>query len=140
MIGGTYTPIALVGLRGAWGWTMFGIIWTLAAYGISQHFFNHRRRRPFNHRRWTHTVLYLVMGWISVGFLYQIVGAYSITSAWWLIGGGLSYSVGALIYGIKRPNPWPGVFGFHDIFHLFVLLGSLCHFWFMVAHVLPHIG
>lgn len=140
MIAGSYTPIALVGLRDTWGWPMLAIIWSLAIYGVSQHVRHHRNRKPFNHRRWTHTVLYLIMGWISAAFLWQIARVYSVQSLGWLFGGGLAYTVGAAIYGIKRPNPWPGVFGFHDIFHLCVLLGSLCHFWFMVAHVLPHLG
>ncbi|NLW48576.1 MAG: hemolysin III family protein, partial [Firmicutes bacterium] len=54
----------------------------------------------------------------------------------WLLAGGLFYTVGAVIYGIKKPDPWPGVFGFHEIFHVFVLFGSFCHYWLMYRYIM----
>jgi hemolysin III len=68
------------------------------------------------------------MGWIILGAIYPLTLALSREGLLWLIGGGLFYTVGAIIYWIKKPDPFPPVFGFHEIWHLFVLAGSLCHF------------
>ena len=138
MIAGSYTPIALVALRDVWGWTMLGLIWGIALYGI----FNHWRPRPrgqqhTRHRRRSHAPTYIGMGWVALVYLYPIVRVFSGPGVGWLVAGGVAYTVGGLIYALKRPNPLPGFVGFHEVFHLFVMLGSFCHFWFMLFHVLP---
>ncbi|SMD10342.1 hemolysin III [Desulfocicer vacuolatum DSM 3385] len=123
LIAGTYTPFCLVPLRGPWGWSLLITAWTIALAGIFLKLF------CFNVPRWISTAIYLIMGWIFVVAVYPLVMALNLSSLIWLGLGGLFYSGGALIYGLKRPNPRPDTFGFHGIWHLFVLSGSFCHFW-----------
>jgi hemolysin III len=87
--------------------------------------------------RWLSVALYLAMGWVAVvaaPAIFETVPARGID---WLLADGLVYSVGALIYGLKRPDPVPDVFGFHELWHLFVLAGSACHFWVMLRYIAP---
>ncbi|MCL4514674.1 MAG: hemolysin III family protein [Firmicutes bacterium] len=128
LIAGTYTPICLIALRGAWGWSLFGAIWGLAVGGVALNSF--WLRSP----RWLSTLIYVIMGWLVVVATIPLVRAISWAGAAWLLAGGIFYSVGAVIYAVKRPNIAPG-FGFHEIFHLFVLAGSLSHFWLMVRYI-----
>lgn len=123
LIAGSYTPFCMVPLRGAWGWTLLSLVWSMALIGsVLKIFF-------MNIPRWISTAIYLVMGWLCVAAIYPLAKSLETASLLWLIGGGIFYSTGAVIYGLKRPNPWPKVFGFHEIWHLFVLAGSFCHFW-----------
>jgi hemolysin III len=128
-IAATYTPICLIPLRGPWGWSLFGVIWGLALAGIVMKIF------WLHAPRWLSTAIYLAMGWMALVGVYPLVMNLSIAALAWLAGGGLVYSAGAVIYALKRPDPWPGRFGFHEIFHLFVIGGSFCHFvvmyWFI---------
>jgi hemolysin III len=87
--------------------------------------------------RWLSVMLYLAMGWVAVVAAPAILETVPAGGIAWLLTGGVVYSVGALIYGLKRPNPLPGVFGFHELWHLFVLAGSACHFWAMLRYVAP---
>lgn len=129
MIAGTYTPFCLIPLRGGWGWSIFGVVWGIALLGI---FF----KLYFIHApRWLSTVLYVIMGWISVIAIYPIVVHIPEGGVIWLAAGGISYTVGAVVYATKKPNPWPGVFGFHEIWHFFVLGGSFCHFMVMISYL-----
>jgi len=123
LIAGTYTPFCLVPLRGPWGWSLLIIAWSIALAGVFLKLF------CFNVPRWISTGIYLIMGWIFVAAVYPLVMALNLPSLIWLGLGGLFYSGGAVIYGLKRPDPWPDTFGFHGIWHLFVLSGSFCHFW-----------
>lgn len=123
LIAGTYTPFCLVPLRGPWGWSLLVISWSIALAGIVLKLF------CFNVPRWLSTGIYLAMGWIFVVAVYPLVMALNLSSLIWLGLGGLFYSGGAVIYGLKYPDPWPSTFGFHGIWHLFVLSGSFCHFW-----------
>src|ERR1051326_7413552 len=131
LIAGTYTPVCLVTLRGAWGWTIFGIVWGAALAGtvIKLCF----RSLP----RWVSAAIYVMMGWIAVIATVPLVRAFSAAALLWLLAGGLLYTTGAVIYATRRPNPLPRVFGFHEIFHLFVLGGSTAHFIFMIRYVAP---
>ncbi|MBF0303050.1 MAG: hemolysin III family protein [Desulfamplus sp.] len=123
LIAGSYTPFCMIPLRGAWGWTLLSLVWGMALIGsILKIFF-------MNIPRWISTVIYLVMGWLCVAAIYPLTKSLETASLLWLIAGGVFYSTGAVIYGLKRPNPFPKVFGFHEIWHLFVLAGSFCHFW-----------
>jgi hemolysin III len=131
LIAGSYTPVCLVTLRGRWGWTLFGVVWGLALVGaLMKLFFRHLPRR-------TTAGLYLGMGWLAVVAVVPLVRTFSAEGLAWLAVGGLFYTIGAVIYGVERPDPYPNVFGFHDIFHLFVLAGSGAHFVLMVRCVLP---
>lgn len=129
MIAGTYTPFCLVPLRGGWGWSIFGVVWGIAVLGVFfKLFFIYASR-------WFSTVLYIIMGWISVIAIYPIVKSIPAGGVAWLAAGGVSYTVGAVVYALKKPDPWPGVFGFHEIWHFFVLGGSFCHFMVMVKYL-----
>ncbi len=130
LIAGTYTPFCLVALRGVWGWSILGAVWGLALAGLFLKLF------WITAPRWMSTALYLVMGWVGLAAIHPILQAVPLGAVVWLLAGGVGYSVGAVIYGLKRPDPWPGVFGFHELFHLFVLAGSLCHFYMMVRYLL----
>ncbi len=131
LIAGTYTPFCLVPLRGPWGWAIFGVVWGLAAGGIVL------KLLWLQAPRWVTAGIYLGMGWVVVIAIHPLLQAMPRGGLFWLVAGGLCYSGGAVIYATKRPNPWPGVFGFHEIWHLWVLAGSACHFWAVFAHVLP---
>lgn len=130
MIAGTYTPFCLVPLRGGWGWSIFGIVWGFAVVGIFFKLFY------IHAPRFLSTSIYLAMGWISIVAIYPIVKNVPAGGVVWLAAGGLLYSIGAVIYALKKPNPWPGVFGFHEIWHIFVLAGSFCHFMVMLLYIL----
>ncbi|MBI3586945.1 MAG: hemolysin III family protein [Ignavibacteriales bacterium] len=130
LIAGTYTPVCLVALRGPWGWSLFGVVWGLAIAGVVLKLF------WMTAPRWLSTVFYLGMGWMAVIAITPLIQALPIEGIVWLVAGGLFYSSGAVIYGIKRPNIIPGILGFHELWHLFVMAGSFSHFWVMLRYVL----
>jgi hemolysin III len=131
LIAGTYTPVCLVTLRGGWGWSVFGIVWGTALAGtVVKLFF---RSLP----RWVSASIYLGMGWTVVVAVAPLTRAFPAPALLWLFAGGLLYTAGAVVYTTRRPNPFPRVFGFHEIFHLFVLAGSIAHFVFMLRYVAP---
>jgi hemolysin III len=129
LIAGTYTPVCLVTLRGGWGWTMFGIVWTAAVAGTAIKLCF--RSLP----RWVSASIYVAMGWTAVVAVVPLVHAFPLQALAWLLAGGLLYTTGAVVYATRRPNPFPRVFGFHEIFHVFVLAGSVAHFVFMLRWV-----
>ena len=133
LIAATYTPITLGPLRGAWGWSIFGVVWLLAILGTIL------TAVWIKAPRWLTTGIYLAMGWIIVIAVYPMITTFAyleaLSSLWWLLAGGLFYTIGAIIYGRKKPN-LNKYFGFHEIFHIFILLGSFCHFWFIFYYVL----
>jgi hemolysin III len=131
LIAGTYTPICVLALEGGWRVGLLGAVWTLALAGVLLKLF--WMEAP----RWLSVALYLGMGWVAVAAASAIFRAVPAGGMAWILAGGLVYSVGALIYGLKRPNPVPGVFGFHELWHLFVLGGSACHFWAMLRYIAP---
>jgi hemolysin III len=129
LIAGTYTPIALVTLHGRLGWTLLVIVWLIAVAGI-----------PFkllflDAPVWISTGTYLAMGYLALVAVQPLARAVPPSGLLWLMIGGLAYTVGAVIYSRQRPNPFPGLLGHHEIWHLLVLLGSACHFAFMIYHV-----
>lgn len=122
LIAGTYTPFCLLPLRGVWGWSIFGAIWGCAALGMGVKLF------WMGAPRWLSTIFYVLMGWLIVVAIYPLSQAVVPGSLVWLVTGGALYTVGAVLYATKWPNPWPGKFGFHEIWHLFVMAGSAAHF------------
>lgn len=130
VIAGSYTPICLVPLRGPWGWSIFGTVWGIALIGTGLKIFTK------NVPRWISTMIYLGMGWLCIIAIFPLVKALEPVCLFWLALGGLFYSVGAIVYSIKKPDPFPGIFGFHEIWHLFVLLGSACHFWLVFNYLM----
>jgi len=131
LIAGTYTPVCLVTLRGGWGWSVLGLVWGLALLGLLLKLF-------FQHLpRWSSTALYVGMGWMAVVAVVPLVQSLPVSGLMWLVAGGVLYTLGAVIYAVKWPDPAPQVFGFHEVFHVFVLAGSITHFVFMMRYVLP---
>jgi len=129
LIAGTYTPVALITLHGTVGWTLLGTVWLIALAGI-----------PFkvwflDAPVWLSTATYLGMGYLALAAVVPIARAVSVTGLLWLVAGGVAYTVGAVIYAQQRPDPFPGRFGHHEIWHLLVLAGSACHYAFMFYHV-----
>ncbi|NBG87398.1 PAQR family membrane homeostasis protein TrhA [Isachenkonia alkalipeptolytica] len=131
LIAGTYTPVCLLALEGWWRTGMLLGIWTFALGGVFLKAF------WINAPRWFSTGIYLIMGWLVVVAIIPIYQALSFGGFFYLLLGGIFYSVGAIIYGLKRPNITTKHFGFHEIFHIFVMLGSLFHFFLMYFYVLP---
>ncbi|MCA9836827.1 MAG: hemolysin III family protein [Trueperaceae bacterium] len=133
LIAGTYTPVTLVTLQGgktAWGWSIFGVIWGFALLGFLFKIF--WIRAP----RWLYTTLYVVMGWMAIIAIVPIAQTMPFGGLMWLGIGGVFYTLGAVIYALKKPNLHK-YFGFHEIWHLFVLAGSISHFVMMLKYVLP---
>ena len=131
LIAGTYTPICVLALEGGWGAGLLGLVWTLALGGVVL------KILWMDAPRWLSVGLYLAMGWIAVIAASAIFEAIPPGGIAWILGGGLVYSLGAVIYGLKWPDLVPGVFGFHELWHLFVLVGSACHFWAMLRYIAP---
>ncbi len=131
LIAGTYTPFCLLALAGAWRWGLLALIWSLALCGASLKLF------WMGAPRWLSVALYLGMGWVAVIAAPALLRAVPAGGMAWVLAGGLTYSAGALVYGLKRPNLVPGVFGFHELWHLFVVAGSACHFWAVLRYLVP---
>jgi hemolysin III len=131
LIAGTYTPICVLALEGGWRAGLLGLIWTLALCGVVL------KILWMDAPRWLSVGVYLAMGWVAVIAASAIFRAIPSGGIAWILAGGLIYSVGALIYGLKRPNLVPGIFGFHELWHLFVIAGSACHFWVMLRYIAP---
>lgn len=129
LIAGSYTPLCMLVLNETFGRIMLISVWILAVVGIVQKFL------WASIPRWISLSFYLGMGWIGITFLPEIYQTQSIRFLGWLVVGGASYSVGAIIYGVKKPDPYPGWFGFHEIWHIFVMIGSFTHFWAFYQHL-----
>ncbi|MEY8320593.1 hemolysin III family protein [Lachnospiraceae bacterium 46-61] len=130
LIAGTYTPVCLIPLRGKWGWTLFIAVWGFAFGGILLKIF------WLNAPRWFSTLLYVVMGWLVLIAFVPLEQAIPIGGIVLLASGGIVYTVGALIYAVKWSKLKLKYFGFHEIFHLFVMGGSALHVLFMFQYVL----
>jgi hemolysin III len=124
LIAGTYTPIALVTLRGPWGWTLLAMSWGLALFGIAQELTLGRRTRRLS------MILYLLMGWLVVIAIKPLTDAMPLAGVAWLALGGIVYSVGVYFY-LNDAR----VRHYHGIWHLFVLGGSFCHFMCILLYV-----
>jgi len=122
LIAGTYTPFCINAMTGLWKWGMLSIIWLLALTGIIVKVFYIRAPR------WLNTVIYITMGWISVAAAGQILHALPVWVFVWLLIGGVIYTLGGVVYATKIFNFVPGVFGFHEVWHIFVLLAAIAHF------------
>ena len=117
LIAGTYTPFALGPLRGVWGWTMLGIVWALAAFGV----FVKATRGAVRHRKFA-MALYLGMGWLALVFIRPLALAVPLSALLWLLAGGVVYTTGVLFFVNERLRYA------HFVWHLFVLTGTGCHF------------
>ncbi len=124
LIAGSYTPFTLVSLRGAWGWSLFGAVWGLALFGIVQEIWLAKGRRILS------LLIYVLMGWLAVVAAVPLVNALGRDGFLWLAAGGLIYTVGIVFYATDEK--WR--YG-HGVWHLFVLGGSVCHYFTVVAYV-----
>jgi channel protein, hemolysin III family len=130
LIAGTYTPICLITLQGVLGMGLLIGIWTLAVLGIVL------KLVWFNAPRWLYTAFYLLLGWIAIFFIYPISLAIPGQGLFLLILGGLLYSAGSVFYAVKPQWIGLGKLGFHEIFHLFILAGSIVHYLFIYRYVM----
>lgn len=130
LIAGTYTPICLIALRGKLGTGLLIGIWSLASLGIILKMF------WLEAPRWLYTSFYVFMGWISVFVVVPLARTIPTAGIWWMFAGGVLYTVGAVIYGTKWPKIRSKIFGFHEVFHIFVMLGSFCHYWLMFKYIM----
>ncbi|MCU9614452.1 hemolysin III family protein [Caldibacillus lycopersici] len=130
LIAGTYTPFCLITLKGTLGWTLFAIISTIAIAGIVF------KMVWFHCPRWISTVLYIAMGWIIVFVFPSLSEKLATGGITLLIIGGAMYTIGGIIYGAKPKFLQFKQMGFHEIFHVFILLGSLAHFLSVFLYVL----
>jgi hemolysin III len=126
LIAGTYTPFTLVTLWGAWGWSLFGVIWGLAILGISMRIFIKKKNPTVS------TTTFLLMGWMVVIAIKPLILAIPLGGLVWLVAGGVFYTAGVCFFMLDHRYRY-----FHAVWHLFVLMGSICHFISILFYVLP---
>ncbi len=124
LIAGTYTPFLLVTLRGPWGWSLFGVVWGLAIVGVVMKFFFMSKYKVVS------ALAYVLLGWVIIIAVKPLINSLDTGGLWWLMAGGISYTVGAVLYTLKK-LPYH-----HGIFHLFVLGGSFAHWVAVFYYVL----
>ncbi|NOZ46695.1 MAG: hemolysin III family protein [Chlorobi bacterium] len=125
LIAGTYTPFVLVSLRGPIGWTLFGIIWGLTAIGIVYKLFFLEKWRTLS------TIIYIIMGWLIIFAIKPLLNSVPVGGLYWILAGGIFYTVGVIFY------VWKKLYFSHVIWHLFVLAGSICHFFAILWYIIP---
>ncbi len=124
LIAGTYTPFTLGALRGAWGWTMFGLMWTLALTGVI-----FKLTLGMRYPR-SSTAFYVGMGWVAIIAIKPMLAMIPSAGLWWILAGGLCYTLGVPFYMMKRTRYT------HAVWHVFVLAGSACHFWSVLHYAM----
>ncbi len=122
MIAGSYTPIASLALPDASGGPLLGLLWALTVAAIGQKLLWPHAPKPLS------VSLYLLIGWVGLPFLPQIGAAMGTRAIALIVSGGVIYSLGAMIYALRRPDPFPQVFGYHEVFHALVIAASVLHF------------
>jgi hemolysin III len=132
LIGGTFTPLCLVLLVNTTvGWTFFSVVWVLCIFSMIV-LIKHFVKIP----KWLTMTMYVTLGWMGAFLTYFLAPILGISGIVWMMTGGVLYTVGGIIYTCERPNPLPGKFGFHEIWHLMVILAAACHWFLMYNHVL----
>ena len=131
LIAGSYTPVCLIVLGGKLGYTLLALVWGIAAVGMLV------KACWITCPKWFSSVIYIAMGWVCVLVFGPLLKTLSVPAFLWLLSGGIIYTVGGVIYALKLPlfNAKHKFFGSHDVFHLFVMGGSICHFIFMYLYV-----
>ena len=132
LIAGSYTPVCMIVLGGTAGYTLLAAVWGIAAAGMLI------KMLWINCPKWFSSVIYIAMGWVCVFVFGQLVSTLPPAGFLWLLAGGIIYTVGGIVYALKLPvfDQRHANFGSHEIFHLFVMAGSICHFIFMYRYVL----
>lgn len=131
LIAGTYTPFGLLVLSGNWTVVVLAIVWTGAAAGVALRFL------WVDAPKWLSAVIGVALGWVGIVAFPQILDEIGLTPALLLLAGGIAYTVGAVIYALRRPDPVPEVFGYHELFHVFVLAAVASHYAAVAFYVLP---
>jgi len=131
LIAGTYTPFCLLVLNTAWGISLLSVVWGIAGAGIAL-----KLVWP-SAPRWLGVGLYLTTGWVAVVASTQIAAWAAAAPLLLLVGGGILYSLGGVTYALRRPNPFPRVFGYHEVFHLLVIAGSVLHYSLVAIYLMP---
>lgn len=126
LIAASYTPLTLIALPKVWGWSLFGIIWGLAVAGVIFKIFYTGRFEKSS------TIIYLLMGWLALIAIKPIIHALPSAALWWLLASGFAYTIGVIFYVSKRLR-----FS-HAAWHMFVLVGSACHFYAVLKYVIPN--
>ena len=131
LIAGSYTPVCLIVLGGKLGYTLLALVWGIAAVGMIV------KACWITCPKWFSSVIYIAMGWVCVLVFGPLLKTLSTPAFLWLLAGGIIYTVGGVIYALKLPifNAKHKFFGSHEVFHLFVMGGSVCHFIFMYLYV-----
>ncbi|MCS6851551.1 MAG: hemolysin III family protein [Gemmataceae bacterium] len=132
LIAGSCTPIAFTLLRGRWRWGILALAWSFASVGILL------RLALGQVSPWVYNSLYLAMGWGLVSCYFELARAVSHRALLLVLVGGVLYTIGALLNAVSWPALWPGVFMAHELFHVLVMAGSACHFFFMLRWVVPY--
>jgi hemolysin III len=123
LIAGTATPICLVALNNEIGHRLLWMMWIAAGMGMLMAMF-------WTHGpKWFRSIFYVIAGWLAILYFSEITSAIGMENMWLLVAGGIVYTIGALVYAFKWPDPIPHIFGYHEIFHLFVVIASGLHFW-----------
>jgi hemolysin III len=130
LIAGTYTPVGLLVLQGTLATVVLAVVWGGAMAGIVLEL---ARTGP----RWLGVAVYLALGWVAVVTMPQLFVRLGIAGGLLIVAGGLVYSAGAAVYALRRPDPVPAVFGYHEVFHLLVIAGVAAHFLAISLFVLP---
>ncbi len=129
IIAGSYTPFAVLALPPDKGRTLLVIVWVGALAGVAFRVF------WVGAPRWLYTTLYVVIGWVAIIYLPDLIDGAGLTAVVLIVVGGVLYSLGAVVYGMKRPNPWPEWFGFHEVFHSLTIAAFVAHYaavWIVV--------
>ena len=130
-IAASYTPVALLVMHGALRWVILGAVWTGALVGIVLSLAWITAPRVLS------AACYLMLGWVAIAALPQLVVRLEVAPLVLLVAGGVLYTVGAIVYATRRPNPWPATFGFHEIFHALVIAAAAAQFVAMAGWVFP---
>jgi hemolysin III len=131
LIAGTYTPVGLLVLHGAWQTVVLAIVWAGCGVAILTRLF------WIAAPKWIEVVLAISLGWVGVVAMPEIVWNAGLGCMLLILGGGIAYSVGAVIYGLRRPDPFPAVFGYHEIFHLLIVIAVALQYSAIAFYVLP---
>jgi hemolysin III len=131
LIAGTYTPICLTYFTGMYRWGILAAVWAFALIGIAVKIYVIHAPRLLN------ASIYLIMGWLAIFASQQIITNMPLGAIIWLFAGGLFFTVGAVIYVTKKMDFVPGIFGFHEVWHIFVILGCLCHLIMVAGFIAP---
>ncbi len=132
LIAGTYTPICLLALHGSLARIVLIVVWAGALGGVVF------KLLWIDAPKWLFALVYLALGWVSAAIFGELPAAVGWLGVAGLAGGGLLYTLGAVIYASERPNPWPRTFGYHEVFHAFVLTAAALHYAVIYFAVLPH--